>query len=510
MLRPGLPKTTKLRREFIELTYDNPQPINFIDIYETLNSGTIDTVYVKNPATDAFEVVYSGTAELYNTPLQNRISFPLTTYAVSTIRIAINSVDLPAQKSIDAVAIGISNSNSYRWSNGSSVDTLLATQPGDYVLTATNEFGCSVSDTINLGTFELQQSTDDLLIASANQTVTKNVVTGAATIFGKDCELIASLTPTGDASAVTGSVSANVWIETAQPTTYVKRHYQMTPATNASAATGMVTLYFSQQEFTDFNALNSLKLPIDATDAANNQAHLLIEKHSGISSDGSGLPASYPSGSATSIMPTSVSWNATASRWEVTFNTVGFSGFFVKTQSAVLPVTLVSFTANLASSKTVALQWNVAEQIGIKSYVVERSVDGNSFSSIGSVAANSLSATSYGYTDANLPAAAAVYYRLKIIGVDGTVTYSSIVPVRLGASNLITIYPNPAKNFVWLQGGSIALIGTEAFVTDLQGRVISKTRISAWPLLINTASLADGVYLIRLDDNQTLKLVVGK
>src|SRR5207244_920900 len=51
------------RREFIELTYDNPRPINFIDIYETLNSGTIDTVYVKNPGTNAFEVVYSGSAE---------------------------------------------------------------------------------------------------------------------------------------------------------------------------------------------------------------------------------------------------------------------------------------------------------------------------------------------------------------------------------------------------------------------------------------------------------------
>ncbi|RYZ59698.1 MAG: T9SS type A sorting domain-containing protein, partial [Chitinophagaceae bacterium] len=134
----------------IELTYDNDQPINFIEIYETFNSGTIDTVYVKNPGTNAFEVVYTGSAELYNQPLQNRITFPLTTFAVSTIRIAINSVDLPAQKSIDAVGIGIASNDTYKWSDGSTGDILLVNKSGQYVLTATNEDGCSVSDTINL------------------------------------------------------------------------------------------------------------------------------------------------------------------------------------------------------------------------------------------------------------------------------------------------------------------------------------------------------------------------
>jgi len=145
-------------------------------------------VYVKNPGTNAFEVVYSGSAELYNKPLQNRIAFPLTTFAVSTIRIALNSVALPAQKSIDAVAIGIANRDSYKWSDGSSGETLLVNKPGDYVLIATNEFGCSVSDTITLGTYELQIGIQDPTITPPGAVTTTNTPT-SCTVFISDADL---------------------------------------------------------------------------------------------------------------------------------------------------------------------------------------------------------------------------------------------------------------------------------------------------------------------------------
>lgn len=328
---------------------------------------------------------------------------------------------------------------------------------------------------------------------------------------GSSCRTLATILPNNtDPNQITGSFTAKVWVETTQTAGYVKRHYQITPATNAGTATATLTLYFTQQEFTDFNAVNSKKLPIDGTDAANNKVNLLIEKRSGFSSDGSGLPNTYLTGNPINITPTSVSWNATASRWEVTFPVTGFSGFFAKTQATVLPVTLLSFTANFTANKTTSLQWNVAEQVKIKIYVVEKSTDGNSFNTIGSVAANSLAATSYNFTDISLPSITTVFYRLKIVGVDGTTNYSQIVSVKLTGSNTITVYPNPAKNFIWLQGDDESLIGTDALIADMQGRIISKTRISTWPMQINVSGISDGVYFIQLDGNKFLKVVIGR
>ena len=354
------------RREFIELTYDNPQPVNFIDIYETLNGGTIDTVYVKNPVTGAFEVVYTGTAELYNGPQLNRISFPLTPYAVSTIRIAINSVDVPAQKSIDAVSIGIANMNTYKWSDGSTADTLLVNEPGEYVLTATNEFGCSISDTINLSTSELQQSTDSMLIASTNRTVSKNVVAGATSVFEKNCELIASLEPTGGGSEVSGAVTDKVWLE---PTTlslngrpYVKRHYEITPANNAGNATGILTLYFTQAEFDEFNALpfKGPHLPKNPDDDSG-RLNFAIYQYSGISSDGTGLPGTYVQPGILITAPAiTLVWDDVNHYWKAIFATTGFGGFFAgNIGNAILPLKdLLTFGVVKAGNSGI-INWQV-------------------------------------------------------------------------------------------------------------------------------------------------------
>ncbi|MES2647966.1 MAG: LamG-like jellyroll fold domain-containing protein [Bacteroidota bacterium] len=175
--------TDMARREFIELTFDNAKPINFIEIYETFNSGTIDTVYVKNPATNQYEMVYSGTAELYSEPLQNRITFPLTTFGVSTVRIAMNSIDFPAQKALDAVSIGHASNTTFKWSDGSNSATLAATTPGKYYLAATSEFGCIAKDSISITTAELELSiTNPEITAPANISRTNSAAICGAVI----------------------------------------------------------------------------------------------------------------------------------------------------------------------------------------------------------------------------------------------------------------------------------------------------------------------------------------
>jgi len=95
------------QREFIELHYANPAPVQSVAIYEIFNPGSVDTIYVRNPDTDQWQVVWSGTAAPLSFP-DSRIfivNFAPTAFNVSELRIAVNSPAVPGWNEFDAVGI---------------------------------------------------------------------------------------------------------------------------------------------------------------------------------------------------------------------------------------------------------------------------------------------------------------------------------------------------------------------------------------------------------------------
>jgi minor extracellular serine protease Vpr len=166
-------------------------------------------------------------------------------------------------------------------------------------------------------------------LVSATSTDEKIFASNTSYNFTDGCGLIGTLLPNGG-TPVSGKTSAKAWIEGAQSPDFVKRHYEITPATNTSTATGKVTLYFTQQEFNDYNAASPNDLPVSSTDAAG-IANLRIQKYDGTSTNNTGLPNSY-TGSNSIIDPvdSDIVWDSTYNYWKVSFNVTGFSGFFAK------------------------------------------------------------------------------------------------------------------------------------------------------------------------------------
>ena len=144
------------QREYLSLGFADAAPINYVDIYETSNPGSIDTIYVKNPTTLNYDLVYSATASpAPQIARKNHINFPLTAYNVSEIRIAFNSAAVPGYNAIDAVGIGQSivpaSFSTYLWSpGGETTSTKNITAAGVYKLTVSNANGCQSFDTINV------------------------------------------------------------------------------------------------------------------------------------------------------------------------------------------------------------------------------------------------------------------------------------------------------------------------------------------------------------------------
>jgi hypothetical protein len=328
-------------------------------------------------------------------------------------------------------------------------------------------------------------------IATANSTKTQNVSCNAFT--NATPELIAKVVP-GTTSGISGSTTAKVWLETTQPAQFVKRHYEITPATGASTATGKVTLYFTQQEFDDFNAVNTLKLPTGTADATG-KANLRIEKRAGTSSTGTGLPGTY-SGAITTIDPADadIIWNSGASRWEVTFDVTGFSGFFVKTITGTLPLHWLSVNGNLNNSKQAVLTFKVNET-NVANYSIEKSTDGRTFVSIANINSKGNGENTYSFTEATALQGLG-YYRIKQVDADGRYSYSTIIKLVNQQISTLTVYPNPVKDIVTISG---AKVGNNLMLTDISGKQLQQINITATSFTIDMSKYSSGIYLLKTE-----------
>ncbi|MCU0441372.1 MAG: T9SS type A sorting domain-containing protein [Bacteroidia bacterium] len=135
------------------LGFSNPIPINYVAVYEKGRFGMIDSVSIKNPNTNQWELVYSKKATLdFTQPLgiTTRIVFPLTTYTVSEVKIHATLINFQTTL-IDAVEIGrpIPATN-YLWSTGST-SSIINAAVGSYAAILTDTSGCRfATDTLVL------------------------------------------------------------------------------------------------------------------------------------------------------------------------------------------------------------------------------------------------------------------------------------------------------------------------------------------------------------------------
>ncbi len=313
----------------------------------------------------------------------------------------------------------------------------------------------------------------------------------------------------GGSYTLNGQTTASVWIEGTQPSSpgkiYVRRHYEIAPTINAAAATARVTLYFSQQEFNDFNAVSTVDLPTGPADATG-KANLLIEKKSGTSNNGTGLPGTY-TGTSGNINPADadIVWNSTASRWEVSFDVTGFSGFFVKTNSSILPLQLISFTATKTGSCT-QLDWETANEFAVREIQVERSFN-HSFTPVYTIKAKNSSVNRYQWKDCDMNYSV-VFYRLKMIDENGTFKYSPVVSVRQSPS-LAAFAPNPAHTYTILSIKQASLLNTTALLKNSLGQPIRVIPIAGYQTRIDIQNLKKAVYYIVFANGLSEKLVVN-
>jgi len=163
-----------------------------------------------------------------------------------------------------------------------------------------------------------------------------------------------------------------------------------------------------------------------------------------------------------------------------------------------LPVDFLEFTASRVDRQSV-LQWQVNDQLDLRSYVVERSGNGRVFAAIGEVAALS-GQENYQFTDGS-PLDGNNFYRIAGKDLDGKQTYSPVRLVRFDASG-VTIVLSPVPTYTHsIQLTIITGADDEPIAASLIspiGQVLKVYTIRQGQNLLDLGGFVQGVYFLKV------------
>jgi hypothetical protein len=192
-----------------------------------------------------------------------------------------------------------------------------------------------------------------------------------------------------------------------------------------------------------------------------------------------------------------------------------FSSFFIHKGPVTLPVTLSKVTAS-ATGTTNTVSWTTASEANSSKFIVERSVNGSSFTAIGEVVTNAINGNSntalnYNFVDVN-PVQGKQYYRLQMVDRNGATKYSQTVTVRRGGNKLeiVDVRPNPTTGLVYFNVLGVSN-NVNIAIRNLQGQtVINKNLIQANGFSVDLSSLATGMYILEAVDTKSQEKAVYK
>ena len=177
--------------------------------------------------------------------------------------------------------------------------------------------------------------------------------------------------------------------------------------------------------------------------------------------------------------------------------------FRVVFKNSTIPAAVVD-----ASEKTngVAVDWNIASETNVAGYELERSTDGQNFAKIFSASGvkGTNSTASYNWIDTK-PTIGDNYYRVKVNGKNGGISYSNVASVNIVAAKTgFSVFPNPVSDgIIGLKIKNVAAGNYTIKVLSSDGKLMSREIIkhaggSSSKNITSAAKLLSGTYQVEI------------
>ena len=167
----------------------------------------------------------------------------------------------------------------------------------------------------------------------------------------------------------------------------------------------------------------------------------------------------------------------------------------------LMPVSLTSFQGNLHNGK-VYLTWNTKNETNSSHFIIEKSMNGSSYSNIGQVNSG-LASGQYSFIDDGT-LNKINYYRLQQVDHDGKAAYSRVLIIKNDISSVgVNISPNPVRSFMNISFTLEKKENVKIQLFDPMGRLVKRYEVKG-NNGINTFNISDlnglpaGIYSLEL------------
>ncbi len=181
----------------------------------------------------------------------------------------------------------------------------------------------------------------------------------------------------------------------------------------------------------------------------------------------------------------------------------------------LLPVQWLYFDGE-TDGKVNHLRWATEAEQNSERFNVQRSKDGVTFETIGSVAAQGNSTTTTYYTfDDEHPFEGANYYRLELLETSGEANLSNTILLVIAPDNLgYSFYPNPTDKLVYYQYEATKKEALRIEVLDVLGKQVSTKNVSSVVgmnrIPVDLSAYPNGTYMVRVHHEGTAQVHTSK
>jgi hypothetical protein len=181
-----------------------------------------------------------------------------------------------------------------------------------------------------------------------------------------------------------------------------------------------------------------------------------------------------------------------------TDNTVNSFSQLMITSEVALPVDWQDFRLVLGADKTVHLHWSVFQTEDVVHFDIERSADGQDFSFMGRVQAQS-GAGDFNYKAIDAaPLRGINYYRLRQYDADGTLSFSKVRSITIDAlADDFVLFPNPLPENTTLEIRTSISEEYRLLLYDQKGKVVFKADLRG-DASLSDLNLPKGVYAYQI------------